>query len=195
MKGKFRLSILASMALVSLSGTASGQSPAANMSFFITSVGSGKGADLGGLAGADRHCQALATAAGSKKKTWRAYLSTQDAGGQRGVNARDRIGKGPWRNASGMVIANDLTELHGPNKLNEQNTQTETGGWINGRTKTPNQHDILTGSQEDGTKFPAGSDMRTSPRGRTGPCGTWSCVGTPTTRVTALPHAAWRTPR
>lgn len=164
------LALLGAAAILALAAPVEAQQAktSPNMSFFLTSTGSGKGADLGGLAGADRHCQSLAAAVGSKK-TWRAYLSTQDAGGQRGVNARDRIGKGPWRNASGMVIANDLTELHGPNKINEQNAMTEKATWINGRTKTPNQHDILTGSQEDGTKFPAGSDMT---------CGNWTLSGT-----------------
>jgi len=134
------------------------QAQQANMSFFVTSVGSGKGADLGGLAGADQHCQQLAAAAGAGSKTWRAYLSTQGAGA---VNARDRIGKGPWVNAKGVTIAKDVADLHGAsNNLSKQTALTEKGEVNNGRGDTPNKHDILTGSQPDGTAF-AGSDDRT----------------------------------
>jgi len=134
------------------------QAQQANMSFFVTSVGSGKGADLGGLAGADQHCQQLAAAAGAGSKTWRAYLSTQGAGA---VNARDRIGKGPWLNAKGVTIAKDVGDLHGAsNNLSKQTALTEKGEVNNGRGDTPNRHDILTGSQPDGTAF-AGSDDRT----------------------------------
>jgi hypothetical protein len=129
----------------------------ANMSFFVTSVGAGKGADLGGLAGADRHCQQLASAVGAGGKTWHAYLSTQGAGA---VNARDRIGKGPWMNAKGVTVAKDVAELHGTNNLTKQTALTEKGDVNNGRGDTPNRHDILTGSQPDGTAF-AGSDDRT----------------------------------
>ena len=130
----------------------------ANMTFFVTSVGSGQGADLGGLAGADRHCQQLASAAGAGSKTWHAYLSTQGSGAQ---NARDRIGKGPWTNAKGVTIAKDVAELHGGNNnLTKQTALTEKGDVNNGRGDTPNRHDILTGSQADGTAF-AGSDDRT----------------------------------
>ena len=132
------------------------QAQQANMSFFVTSVGLGKGADLGGLAGADAHCQNLATAVGAGAKTWHAYLSTQGAGA---VNARDRIGKGPWMNAKGEVIAKDVAELHGANKLTKQTALTEKGAVNNGRGDTPNKHDILTGSQPDGTAFPPGKDM------------------------------------
>ena len=122
------------------------------MSFFVTSTGSGKGADLGGLAGADRLCTSLATAAGAGNRTWRAYLSTTPAAGsERAVNARDRIGTGPWRNAKGVVIANNVTELHGTNNLTKQTALTERGEVVNGRGDTPNMHDILTGSQPDGT--------------------------------------------
>jgi hypothetical protein len=127
------------------------------MTFFVTSIGPGKGADLGGLAGADRHCQTLATAAGASGKTWHAYLSTQGAGA---VNARDRIGKGPWMNAKGTVVAKDVTELHGTNGLTKQTALSEKGEVINGRGDTPNRHDILTGSQPDGTAF-AGQEDRT----------------------------------
>lgn len=128
------------------------------MSFFITSANPGQGANLGGLAGADRHCQTLATAVGSRR-TWRAYLSTQAAGGQPAVNARDRIGAGPWRNANGVVIANSLAELHGTNNLNKQTGLTERGEGITGFGDTPNNHDILTGTRPDGTAFPPDSDM------------------------------------
>jgi hypothetical protein len=125
------------------------QQPA--MSFFVTSVGAGKGADLGGLAGADRHCQELAASVGAGGKTWHAYLSTQGAGA---VNARDRIGKGPWQNAKGVVIAVSVADLHSPNnKLTKQNDLSEKGEVINGRGDKPNRHDILTGSQMDGTAF------------------------------------------
>ena len=130
----------------------------ANMSFFVTSVGSGKGADLGGLAGADRHCQQLASAAGAGSKTWHAYLSTQGSGAE---NARDRIGKGPWVNSKGATIAKDVAELHsGNNNLSKQTALTEKGEVNNGRGDTPNRHDILTGSQADGTAF-AGNEDRT----------------------------------
>lgn len=134
-------------------GTGSAASP---MTFFITSSGSGKGADYGGLAGADGHCQQLANAVGAGGHTWHAYLSTQGPGA---VNARDRIGKGPWRNAKGGIIAHDLDELHGKNNIGKQTALTEKGDIVNGRGDTPNRHDILTGSQPDGTAFPPGSDM------------------------------------
>jgi hypothetical protein len=132
------------------------QAQQANMSFFVTSVGEGKGADLGGLAGADKHCQELAQSAGAGAKTWHAYLSTQGADA---VNARDRIGKGPWTNAKGEVVAKDVAELHGANNLTKQTVLTEKGAVNNGRGDTPNRHDILTGSQADGTAFPADKDM------------------------------------
>jgi hypothetical protein len=132
------------------------QAQQANMSFFVTSVGLGKGADLGGLAGGDKHCQQLATAAGAVAKTWHAYLSTQ---GIEAVNARDRIGRGPWMNAKGVMIAKDIAELHGANNLTKQTALTEKGDVNNGRGDTPNRHDILTGSQADGTAFPADNDM------------------------------------
>ncbi|MFN3658522.1 MAG: lectin [Pseudolabrys sp.] len=127
------------------------------MTFFVTSAGPGKGADLGGIEGADRHCAQLAQGAGAAGKTWRAYLSTQGAGA---VNARDRIGNGPWTNAKGVVVAKDVAELHGANNLTKQTALSEKGDVINGRGDTPNRHDILTGSQPDGTAF-AGGDDRT----------------------------------
>ena len=144
------------------------QTPQSNMSFFITSVGSGKGADLGGLAGADRHCQSLAQAVGAGHRTWRAYLSTSAVGGSPAVNARDRIGRGPWQNANGTVIARDVNDLHGNNNLTKQTAVNEKGGVVNGRGDKPNMHDILTGSQPDGRAFPADKDMT---------CGNWTRSG------------------
>ena len=124
---------------------------AADMSFFITSVGSGKGADLGGLAGADAHCAKLASAAGAGGKAWHAYLSADAADGKPAVNARDRIGNGPWKNAKGMVIASSVADLHGAtNKLTKDTALNEKGEVINGRGDKPNRHDILTGSDANG---------------------------------------------
>ncbi|MGE0748749.1 MAG: hypothetical protein AB7K86_26045, partial [Rhodospirillales bacterium] len=139
-----------------VSGAAGAQAQTAqNMGFFITSVGSGKGADLGGLAGADRHCQTLAAAAGAGGKTWRAYLSADAAGGQPAVNARDRIGSGPWHNAKGVLIASNVAALHGDaNPISKQTALTEKGDMVNARGDTPNMHDILTGSNADGTLVP-----------------------------------------
>lgn len=128
-----------------------------SMSFFITSVGSGDGANLGGLEGADAHCAALATAVGAGGKTWRAYLSTQGAGG---VNARDRIGTGPWYNAKGVMIAENVAQLHSEEAMTgKENSLTEAGNVVNGRGDTPNQHDILTGSQADGTAFSGDTNL------------------------------------
>ena len=141
---------------------------ASEMTFFVTSVGPGNGADLGGLAGADRHCQELAEAAGAGDRTWRAYLSTQASDGEAAVNARDRTGQGPWQNAEGVVIAQDVAELHGDNNLNKDTALTEQGDVVNGRGDTPNRHDILTGSQPDGTAFPTGEDRT---------CGNWTMSG------------------
>lgn len=149
------LAVTASVLLIGMSVPAMAQAPAATMSFFVTSVGPGKGADLGGLEGADKHCQALAAAVGAGGKTWRAYLSTQ---GPDAVHARDRIGRGPWFNAKGVQIAKDLAELHGANQITKQTALTEKGEVVNGRGDKPNMHDILTGSQPDGTAFPAGDD-------------------------------------
>ena len=161
-KTKF-FAFVASVAAVSFGSTASlaqqppPQSP--NMTFFITSAGPGKGADLGGLEGADRQCQTLAQNAGAGGKTWRAYLSTQAAGGAQAVNARDRIGRGPWQNFKGEVVAQNVDELHGDNnKLGMQVSLTERGTVVAGVGYTPNAHDILTGSQPDGRAFPAGED-------------------------------------
>src|ERR1700750_923688 len=133
----------------------------ADTTFFVTSVGIGNGANLGGVAGADNYCQTLAQAAGAGAKTWHAYLSTQAADGKPAANARDRIGKGPWQNAKGVVGAKDVADLHSAgNNLTKQTALSEKGEVINGRGDTPNRHDVLTGSQPDGTAF-AGADDRT----------------------------------
>jgi hypothetical protein len=154
-----RLAVLASVAVMALAWSASAQAQQAAMSFFVTSTGSGKGADLGGLVGADAHCQQLAQAAGSGAKTWHAYLSTQAADGQPAVNARDRIGSGPWQNAKGVVVAKNVDDLHSQdNNLTKQTALTEKGDLTKGRGDTPNEHDALTGSTMDGHAFPAGSD-------------------------------------
>jgi hypothetical protein len=137
-----------------------------NMTFFITSAGPGKGGDLGGIEGADRHCQSLAQAVGAGARAWRAYLSTQATGGGTAVNARDRIGRGPWQNAKGETIAQDVDDLHSPNnKIGKQTALSEKGEQISGRGDTPNRHDILTGSQPDGRAFAAGDDRT---------CGNWT---------------------
>jgi hypothetical protein len=142
----------------------------APMGFFVTSVGSGKGANLGGLDGADKHCQALATSVGAGSRTWRAYLSTSEAGAQKAVNARDRIGQGPWHNAKGELIARNVAELHGDverdrNNLQKLSALNEKGEVVSGRGDTPNRHDMLTGSQSDGRAFAGGEDMT---------CGNWT---------------------
>ena len=153
---------------LALAGPAHAQETgAATMSFFVSSVGSGKGADLGGLDGADAHCQALAQAVGATG-TWHAYLSTQAAGGTDAVNARDRIGPGPWQNVQGVVIATSVDELHGANNLTKATALTEQGATVNGRGDQPNTHDVLTGSQPDGTAFPPGEDRT---------CGNWTMSG------------------
>ncbi len=132
---------------------------AQSASFFLTSAGPGKGADLGGVEGADKHCQSLAQATGAGTKTWHAYLSTQAADGKPAVNAKDRIGKGPWQNVKGVVIAKDVADLHSANNnLTKQTALSEKGDVINGRGDTPNRHDVLTGSQPDGTAFAPETD-------------------------------------
>jgi hypothetical protein len=150
--------ILATAAFAVLAAQpASAQSAAT--SFFVTSNGVGNGGNLGGLAGADNYCQTLAQAAGAGAKTWRAYLSIQAADGKPAVNARDRIGKGPWQNSKGVAIAKDVADLHSSaNNLTKQTALSEKGDVINGRGDTPNRHDVLTGSQPDGTAFAADSD-------------------------------------
>ena len=145
------------------------QAPPQPMSFFVTSIGL-DGGNLGGLEGADKHCQTLATAAGAGNKTWRAYLSTQVPAGQQAVNARERIGTGPWYNFRGQRVAQDVSDLHGDtieqarrgNNVNKQTSLTEKGEIVNGAGDQPNQHDILTGSQLDGNAFPAGDDRTCS---------------------------------
>jgi hypothetical protein len=161
MSSRIVLAIVFALALLSCFGGAA-HAQQSDMTFFVTSTGSGKGADLGGLAGADKQCQMLAQAAGGGGKTWHAYLSTQGPGA---VNARDRIGNGPWQNAKGTVVAKSLAELHGTNNISKQTALTEKGEMVNGRGDTPNMHDILTGSQPDGTAF-AGAEDRT--------CGNWA---------------------
>jgi hypothetical protein len=143
--------------------------PAQNpMTFFVTSANPGKGADLGGLAGADKYCKALATAVGAGGKDWRAYLSTDASSGTTPVNARDRIGKGPWKNARGVVVANSVDELHGANGLTKQTALTEKGEVINGRGDTPNQHDMLTGSTPEGRVATGDKNLT---------CGNWTLSG------------------
>ena len=165
MSTKIVFSVLAAVIALSL-GVPAVDAQQSDISFFITSAGPGKGGDLGGLSGADQLCQLLGATAGAGTKTWHAYLSTQGPGA---VNARDRIGKGPWKNAKGIIIANDLAELHGSkNNINKQTALTEKGDPVNGRGDTPNMHDILTGSKPDGTAFPAGDDRT---------CGNWTKSG------------------
>lgn len=167
MKTFSALRVAASCAALAFPTLYGAQAQQAEMSFFVTSVGSGKGADLGGLEGADAHCQSLAQAAGASGKTWHAYLST---GGEGSVNARDRIGTGPWVNAKGQTIAASVEELHGEaNNLNKDTALTEKGEPVKGRGDQPNQHDILTGSQADGTAFAAGGQDMT--------CGNWTSSG------------------
>jgi hypothetical protein len=164
MKAFTRAGLAISVAVLSAaSGTATQaqqpppQSP--NMTFFVTSIGPGKGGDLGGLEGADRYCQELAQRAGAGNKTWRAYLSTQAADGKAAINARDRIGRGPWQNFRGEVVAQNVDDLHSDNnKLGMQTSLTERGTIIPGVGYAPNRHDVLTGSQADGRAFPAGED-------------------------------------
>jgi len=145
------------------------QAQQATMSFFVTSVGKGKGADLGGLAGADAHCQALAKAAGSTETNWHAYLSTTEPGGNAGVNARERIGKGPWQNVKGVVIAKSVEELHSDsNNLTKQTSLTEKGEIPPGSGDPGNSHDVLTGSDPQGLYSTAGGDTT---------CGNWTKSG------------------
>ncbi|TSA16796.1 MAG: hypothetical protein D4R74_03875 [Betaproteobacteria bacterium] len=164
---------LAAAALIGVAGCASMPPGPKDMTFFVTSAGPGNGGNLGGLAGADRHCQSLAQAAGAGDHTWHAYLSTQASklDGADFVNARDRIGNGPWQNAKGVVIARNVDELHSnDNNLTKQTAVDEKGGPVNGRAENPNKHDALTGSRPDGTAF-AGAffpDMT---------CGNWTKGG------------------
>ncbi len=163
--------VLALTSSVAQSQQNADEEPPPPLSFFVTSVGAGKGADLGGLEGADTHCQMLAEAADAKEKTWQAYLSTQAGDGQAAVNARDRIGEGPWHNAKGVLIASDLESLHYDNSnINYTGALNERGNTINsgGMGNSPNQHDILTGSNMDGTAV-SGDDDKT--------CSNWTSAG------------------
>ena len=165
---------LAAAGLITLVSCASMQPGPKDMTFFVTSVGPGKGGDLGGLEGADRYCQSLAKAAGAGDRTWRAYLSTQapKLNDPNFVNARDRIGTGPWQNAKGVVIARSVEDLHSANNnLNKQTALDQMGQPVNGRTEKPIKHDMLTGSRPDGTAFPGAPlpDMT---------CGNWTKSGT-----------------
>lgn len=168
-----KLGMIASLALLSLAlgGCAAYEQYGHqySMTFFVTSTGSGKGADFGGLAGADAHCQALATAVNSGHRTWRAYLGNSPSPASPTQNARDRIGKGPWQNAKGVVIAQNVAELHGKNNLNKQTALNEKGRMVNGSGDKPNMHDILTGSQPEGTTI-AGDPGKTT-------CGNWTRSG------------------
>jgi hypothetical protein len=162
------LPLITAAALIGL-GLAASQAQQAGMTFFVSSVGSGKGADLGGLEGADAHCAALAKAAGATATTWHAYLSTTEPGGAAGVDARDRIGKGPWVNAKGVTIAKSVDDLHSDhNNLNKQTALTEKGEMVPGRGDPVNTHDILTGSDPQGLFSTAGGDTT---------CGNWTKSG------------------
>jgi len=156
--------------------------PRPPMGFFVTSTGLGRGGDLGGLEGADRHCQALAMAAGAGSRTWHAFLSASPTGGQGIVNARDRIGRGPWFNAKGDRVAEGLVDLLGDtmafarvgNNLNKRTALTEKGEIVNGFGDMPNRHDILTGSQPDGRAYTDGADHT---------CQNWTSSSTGTAQV------------
>lgn len=174
MQGTMKMAWLAVTGVVGVAGCAGIPPGPADMTFFLTSVGPGKGGDLGGLEGADRHCQSLAQAAGAGHRTWRAYLSTQapKLADPSFVNARDRIGTGPWQNAKGEVIARNVEDLHSASSnLNRQTALDEKGQLVNSRAEKPNKHDILTGSRPDGTAFPGAQfpDMT---------CGNWTKSGT-----------------
>lgn len=160
------------LAAVALAACETTQPPGpGTMTFFVTSAGPGRGADLGGLDGADQHCQSLASKAGAGHRTWRAYLSTQGTAlnDPKVVHARDRIGSGPWHNAKGVRIARNVDDLHSPNSnLTKETALDENGRMVNGRTEKPNNHDILTGSRPDGTAFPPFGDMT---------CGNWTKSG------------------
>jgi hypothetical protein len=163
MTTKLKLSILASAALLCLAGVSQAQQN--NMTFFVTSHGPGKGGDLGGIAGADAHCQALATAAGAGGKTWHAYLSSNTPPGGQATNARDRIGNGPWQNAKGVVVAKDVADLHANPNINKDTLLDEKGERIKVRGDNPNMHDMLTGSTMEGRAFPANLNLT---------CNNWS---------------------
>jgi hypothetical protein len=169
MRRSNRWSLLACVAAVTVLSACGSLSGKSGMSFFVTSAGPGNGGDLGGLAGADRHCQSLASAVGAGNRTWRAYLSAQPTATQPGVNARDRIGNGPWQNAKGAVVARSVAELHSDaNNLTKQTALTEKGEMISGRGDAVNIHDILTGSDPAGNYSTAGCDTT---------CGNWTKSG------------------
>ena len=169
MKAKTPIRITALASLAVLAACATPGTPQEKMTFFVTSVNPGKGANFGGIAGADAHCQALASAVGAGKRTWHAYLSTTD-NGVPAIAARDRIGRGPWQNVKGDVIATSVDDLHSANnKLTKQTALTEKGAVVNGRGDTPNMHDILTGSQPSGIGI-AGAGVDTN-------CGNWTKDG------------------
>ncbi|WP_309681924.1 hypothetical protein [Polaromonas sp.] len=168
MHPRLKLALLASAVVLGACApmASTSQSP---MSFFVTSANPGKGADLGGLAGADAYCQRLATAVNAGNKNWRAYLSTTASGTGPAVNARDRIGRGPWQNAKGMVVASSVDDLHSANnKLSKQSALTEKGEGISGRGDAVNMHDILTGSTADGRIDTSAPDTT---------CGNWTKSG------------------
>jgi len=165
--------VLVPLALMGLAGTAAAQAPAAPagpqqpMSFFVTSVGKGDGGNLGGLEGADAHCQSLAAAAGRGNVQWRAYLSQAAAGALPAVNARDRIGRGPWFNAKGVLIASNVDDLHQDrNNIRKPTALNEKGEEVNGVGNTPNTHDMLTGSDSTGRLVPGNAALTT--------CGNWT---------------------
>ena len=169
MTKKLSVSLFAALAAATVVVTASVHAQQPGMTFFITSGGLGKGADLGGITGADAHCAALAKAAGSKETNWRAYLSTTLPKGDAGENARERIGKGPWHNAKGVMVAKSVADLHSDNvNINKQTGLTEKGDIIGGSGDKPNQHDILTGSDPQGMFSTAGGDTT---------CGNWTSSG------------------
>jgi hypothetical protein len=158
MSKKTVLAVMVSAAFSAFGAGAPVQAQQSAMSFFVTSLGIGRGGDLGGLEGADRQCQSLAQAAGAGSRTWHAYLSTQGSGS---VNGKDRIGSGPWSNAKGVQIASNVADLHSSNnKINKESALDEKGNTVNGRGDQPNKHDMLTGTQQDGTAV-AGSEDAT----------------------------------
>ena len=167
MKASAKIAASAVLLAVGLTASAQVRTPP-KMTFFVTSVGSGKGADLGGLAGADRHCQNLAWLGGAGHRTWRAYLSQSTWPDQLSINARDRIGTGPWHNARGDLIAANVEELHTNPNINKKTALTEKWDPVNGRGDKPNMHDILTGSKPDGTAY-TGEEDRT--------CSNWRSSG------------------
>lgn len=164
MKPCYKLPVLVAVTLVAVGSAPilSAQNADGKMSFFVSSTNPGQGADLGGLAGADKHCQALAAAVGAGHRTWHAYLSTTANNGGKVVHARDRIGRGPWYNAKGELIAKNVEDLHTQPNLTKQTALTEKGSVVNGRGDTPNMHDILTGSDSHGRAFAGTSDTTCS---------------------------------